>query len=78
MLVSIILTILIGALIGWLASLFMGGSASFLIYCIVGIVGSLIGGVITSLLKIKGGLLVQIVFGVIGSCILIALLRAFG
>lgn len=83
---SWIIAILVGALIGWLASLFMktetqqGAIANIL----VGIVGSVLGKwLFGDVLGIGGATaagtfsLVGIFWGVIGAVILIAILRAF-
>ena len=73
---AIIITILVGALIGWLASLIMKSSHGFIVSCIIGIVGSCLGGWLAGILGISvGGLLGTIIVDVVGACILIALLR---
>jgi uncharacterized membrane protein YeaQ/YmgE (transglycosylase-associated protein family) len=83
---SWLIAILVGALIGWIASLFMrtdtqqGAIANIL----VGIVGSLLGKwLFADVLGIGGATaagtfsLVGIFWGVVGAVILIAILRAF-
>lgn len=75
-LVSILITILIGALIGWLASIIMKSSHGFIMSCVIGIVGSFIGGFLASLIGLGGGnSVVTILIDIAGACILIALLR---
>ena len=74
-LIHIIVLILIGALVGWLASLIMKSSHILLITNINGVVGTFLGGWIASLLHIGGGLIVEILVGIGGSCLLIFLYR---
>lgn len=74
-LVSILITILIGALIGWLASIIMKSSHGFIMSCVIGIVVSFIGGFLASLIGLGGGIIVTILIDIAGACILIALLR---
>lgn len=79
-----IITILVGALIGWLASLVMKTDAQqgAIANILIGIVGSLLGGwLFGSVLNLGGGAagtlsFAGILWGVVGACILIALLRA--
>lgn len=76
MIISIIVTILIGALVGWLAGLFMKSAHGFWMNSLLGIVGSFIGfGVANALGFASNGLVATIIIDVIGTCILIALLR---
>lgn len=74
-LVAIIVTILIGALIGWLASLIMKSSHGFIASCLIGIVGSALGGWLARLIGLDGGIIVTILIDIAGACVLIALLR---
>lgn len=73
--IGIIVTILVGALIGWLASIIMKSSHGFIVSCIIGIVGSCLGGWLAGLLGIGGGFIVTLLISIAGACILIALLR---
>ncbi|MBR3528492.1 MAG: GlsB/YeaQ/YmgE family stress response membrane protein [Bacteroidales bacterium] len=72
----IIITILIGALAGFLAGKIMKGSGfGFWVNLIVGIVGGFIGGNVLSWVGINwGGLVGQIVTAVIGAVILLWLI----
>ncbi|RYX84044.1 GlsB/YeaQ/YmgE family stress response membrane protein [bacterium] len=77
---SLIITILAGALIGWIASMIMGTNARMgaLANIIAGIVGSAIGGFILSGgqgFGAPGFNFVQIIVGVIGACILIGVVK---
>ncbi len=71
---GLIITILMGAFIGWIASMIMKTDASMgaLANIIAGIVGSAIGGFLFG----KGGnMIIQIIVGVIGACILIGIVK---
>ena len=71
-LTALILTILIGALIGYIASVIMKSMS-----CILGIVGSVLGSVIFGSLGIGDSSIIwDIIEGTVGACILIAVVRA--
>jgi uncharacterized membrane protein YeaQ/YmgE (transglycosylase-associated protein family) len=74
----IIWTIIIGAVVGWLAGqIVKGGGYGFLGDVIVGIVGSVIGGWIFSLLGLGAyGLLGRLIMGIVGAVVLLLILRA--
>jgi len=79
---SIILFIVIGGIIGWLASAIMGRGEGVLASIIIGIIGALIGGFLSTLFT--GGstsymtlTLGGILWSLIGSIILVAILNAF-
>jgi len=75
MILSIVLTILIGALIGWLAGLLMKSKHGFWLNCLLGIVGAALGGWLAGILGIGGGLIVKLLIEVLGTCLLIAIVR---
>ncbi len=80
--ISLIVTVLAGALIGWIASMIMKTNASMgaIANIICGIVGAFIGSFIAPLLGFRArgaefsipGLL----FGVLGACIVIGIYKA--
>ena len=73
----IIFTIVIGALIGWLAGIFMKSKHGFWTNCLIGIIGSIVGSAIANALNIgDGGFASSIIIGVAGACIFIAAVRA--
>lgn len=75
---GIIVSLIIGAVCGWLASILMGSKkGGLLFYIVVGILGGFVGSfVFGHLFKIGGGnTLWQIVQGVAGTCLLIFLYR---
>jgi uncharacterized membrane protein YeaQ/YmgE (transglycosylase-associated protein family) len=81
-----LVAIIVGALIGWIASLIMKTDTQqgAFVNILVGIVGSLLGSwLFGSVLGIGGAMaagslsLVGIFWGVVGAVILIAILRAF-
>jgi len=68
---GLIVTIILGALIGWIASMIMKTNMGLIADIIAGIVGSAIGGFIFG----SHGLIGQIIVGVIGACILIGVVK---
>lgn len=78
-----LVAILAGAFIGWIASIIMGTNAEMgaVANIIAGIVGSWIGGFISSaVFGVAYGLnfhAMSLLFGVIGACVAIAIVRAF-
>jgi uncharacterized membrane protein YeaQ/YmgE (transglycosylase-associated protein family) len=78
---DLILAIVVGGLIGWLASLIMKTSAQMgvLANIVVGIVGSTLGHFIAGRLGIAAfGSIGRLVISLAGAVILIAILRALG
>jgi uncharacterized membrane protein YeaQ/YmgE (transglycosylase-associated protein family) len=78
---SLIVTLVVGGVVGWLASIVMKTNAQMGIIAnvVVGVVGSFLGGWIFGLLGITAlGGLGYWVMAVVGAIVLIALLRAFG
>lgn len=79
---SWIIAILVGALIGWIASMIMKSNHGFIVDAIIGIVGSILGKwIFADLLGIGGAAaagsfsIAGLAFGVLGAVILIFLLR---
>jgi len=76
---GIIIWIIFGALVGWVASMVMGGGGGLIWDIIVGIVGAVIGGFIMSLIG-QGGVgsfnLYSFLVALLGACVLIAIVRA--
>lgn len=76
-----IIVILAGAVIGWIASMIMGTDAQMgaIANIIVGLIGAVIGRFVAQLLKIApqgtdfsiGGL----IFGILGACILLGIVK---
>lgn len=78
---SIILWIIFGALVGWIASIIMGTDAEqgALMNIIVGIVGAMIGGWVMSLFGesgITGFNFYSILVAILGAVLLIGIVRA--
>jgi uncharacterized membrane protein YeaQ/YmgE (transglycosylase-associated protein family) len=74
---NIIITLVIGGVIGWVASLIMKTNAQMGIIAniIVGIVGSFLGYWIAGLVGMTGGGMINYVFAVGGAVILLAILK---
>jgi uncharacterized membrane protein YeaQ/YmgE (transglycosylase-associated protein family) len=70
---SLIIFLVIGAVAGWLAGLFMrGGGFGLLGNIVVGVIGALIGGFLFGLLGIAaGGLLGSLIMAVVGAVVLL-------
>ncbi len=77
---GLIISVIIWAVIGWLAGQVMrGGGYGVLGDVLLGIVGGLVGGLVFNLLNIDlGGIIGNIIVGVVGSIIVIAIGRAIG
>ena len=77
---NLIIQLIIGGIIGWLASIVMKTNAQMglIANVIVGIIGSVIGGYLAVALNIGGGAVVGVIMSIIGASILIFLLKALG
>jgi uncharacterized membrane protein YeaQ/YmgE (transglycosylase-associated protein family) len=76
---NLIISLLIGALIGWLASMVMktNGQMGAIANILVGIVGAWLGGVLAGMLGFMAvTTLSSIIVSVAGACVLIAILKA--
>lgn len=72
--IGIIVSLVLGAVIGWLAGNIMrGGGFGLLWNIIIGVIGSFIGSFVMNLLHVNtgGGIVWQIIVGVIGACLLL-------
>ena len=75
---DLILTLIVGGIIGWLASKLMKTDAQMGVISnvLVGIVGSALGGWVFGLLGLAAyGALGRLIMGVVGAALLIAILR---
>lgn len=76
---GIILWIVFGALVGWVASIIMKSDEGIVVDVIVGIVGAVIGGWLMSVIGksgVEGFNLYSFLVALLGACVLIAVLRA--
>ena len=76
---GIIIWIVFGALVGWVASIVMGGGGGLLSDILVGIAGAVIGGwIMTSLGErgVGGFDLYSFLVALLGACVLIITVRA--
>jgi uncharacterized membrane protein YeaQ/YmgE (transglycosylase-associated protein family) len=78
---SWIWSLVIGGIVGWLASILMKADAQMglIANVLIGIVGSALGFWLAGMLGIAGGgIVVRLIVGVAGAALLIFLLRALG
>ena len=74
--IDFIISILIGALSGWLAGLIMKTANNFWINIILGIVGGVIGKLLLGLVGLSpSGYLGVIIASVLGACIIIGIFK---
>jgi uncharacterized membrane protein YeaQ/YmgE (transglycosylase-associated protein family) len=76
---SIIILIIFGALVGWVASMIVGTSGGLLLDIIVGIIGSVIGGWLMDLLGysgVNGFNLYSFLVALLGSVVLLVIVKA--
>lgn len=76
---GIILWIIFGALVGWIASAIMGTGYGLLMDIVIGVVGAVVGGWLMSLFGsggVSGFNLYSFVVALIGAVVLIAIVRA--
>ncbi len=76
---GIILWIVFGALVGWIASMLMGTREGLIMDIVVGIIGAVIGGFLMSLIGQAGvGVFnfYSFLVALLGACVLIAIIRA--
>ncbi|MCC6163297.1 MAG: GlsB/YeaQ/YmgE family stress response membrane protein [Acidobacteria bacterium] len=77
---NLIVQLVVGGIIGWLASMVMKTNAQMGVIAnvAVGIVGSVIGGYLATALNMGGSGFLSVFFSIIGASILIFLLKAIG
>ncbi len=76
---GILLWIIFGALVGWVASMIMKSGGGLLWDIVIGIIGAVVGGYIMNLLgygDVSGFNLYSFLVALLGACILIAIVRA--
>ncbi|WP_423067141.1 GlsB/YeaQ/YmgE family stress response membrane protein [Devosia sp. CN2-171] len=73
-----ILSIIVGALAGWIAEKIMKTNQGLLMNIVLGIVGAVVGNFLLMLIfgATMGGIFGQLIVAVIGACLLIAIVRA--
>ena len=76
MIISILTTLLIGALAGYVATRIMGSESSTMHNILLGILGSFVGGLVFSLLGLSAtGFLGEVIVSIVGACICIWIAR---
>lgn len=78
---DLIITLLIGGIVGWLASILMktNGQMGILANVLIGIVGSFIGHAIANQMHLgREGALASWIVSILGAALLIAILSALG
>jgi uncharacterized membrane protein YeaQ/YmgE (transglycosylase-associated protein family) len=73
-----ILSIIVGALAGWIAEQIMKSNQGLLMNIILGIVGAVVGNFLLMMIfgATMGGIFGQLIVAVIGACLLIFIVRA--
>lgn len=73
-----ILSIIVGALAGWIAEQIMKSNQGLLMNIILGIVGAVVGNFLLMVIfgATMGGIFGQLIVAVIGACLLIFIVRA--
>ena len=77
---GIIISLILGAVAGWLAGNIMrGGGFGLLWNIIIGVIGGFIGSFVMNLLHVNtgGGIVWQVIVGVIGACLLLWIISLF-
>lgn len=73
---GIIMSIIIGAIAGWIAEKIMKFDTGLIMNIVLGIVGAFVGNYLLSLLGVGlGGFFGQLIVAIIGACILIFIWR---
>jgi uncharacterized membrane protein YeaQ/YmgE (transglycosylase-associated protein family) len=77
---NLILQLIVGGVIGWLASMVMKTNAQMglIANVIVGVIGAGIGGWIATKLQMGGGPVLSWLMAIVGAALLIALLKLLG
>lgn len=75
MLIQLIVEILLGALIGWIAGNIMKSKGGFWRNVIIGVLGGALGGWIGNLIGLGGGWITGILLSIGGACLLIWLAK---
>ena len=78
---GLIVTLIVGAVVGWLASIVMKTNAQMgaIMNIVVGIVGAWLGGILAGLIGFAAtSTIASLIVSVIGACALIAILKALG
>ncbi len=78
---NIIIFIIFGALVGWVASMIVGTSGGLILDIIVGIVGSVIGGWLMGFLDkspVTGFNIHSFLVALLGSVVLLVIVKALG
>ncbi|NLV75206.1 MAG: GlsB/YeaQ/YmgE family stress response membrane protein [Chloroflexi bacterium] len=76
---NIVITILIGALVGWIASLIVKSPGGFLVDLLVGIIGAVIAGWLVGKGALSGGFdFMSIVWSLLGAVVLLLIVKLIG
>ena len=70
-----LVSLLVGAVVGWIAGIIMGSRGGWIRNIILGIVGSSVGHFLAGLIGIAGYGIGDIIISVCGACIVIAVCR---
>jgi len=71
MLIHMIIFVLVGAVIGYLAGVIMKSGGGFVRNAVLGILGGAVGGFLGNLIGIGGGMISGIILAILGACLII-------
>ncbi len=70
--IHLIVSIIVGAFVGWVAGQIMGTEKKgFIVNAVLGLLGGFVGGLIGNLLHIGSGWLVGMILSIVGACLVI-------
>jgi len=71
MLLHLLVALIVGGTVGWLAGIIMKSNGSTLRNVVCGLLGGVVGGWLSSLVGAGNGWLMSFIFSIIGACIVL-------
>lgn len=70
--IGILMSLIYGAIAGWLANTIMGGKSSLIRNIVIGVIGGFVGGFLFQILGFyASGVLANMIVSVVGACVFI-------